>query len=186
MEFYFQHSLAPSTQRSYNSAHSRYFAFCSQFNIPPLPVQEAHLCRFASFLAKDNITYSTIKCYFSAIRRLQIAHNYADPMIASFPKLESVIRGIKLEQARNKDSSPKRLPITIDILYQLRSFFEAYGQDPDSFMLWAAVSTCFFGFMRSGEMTLPSESAFDPSTHLCFSDVSVDDITKPLVVKLFV
>ncbi len=51
-------------------------------------------------------------------------------------------------------------------------------------MLWAAACTCFFGFMRSGEMTLPSESAFDPSSHLCVNDISVDDHTAPSIVKL--
>ncbi len=37
--------------------------------------------------------------------------------------------------------------------------------------------------MRSGEMTVP-ESAFDSSTHLCFGDVSVDDIAAPGIIKL--
>ncbi len=41
-----------------------------------------------------------------------------------------------------------------------------------------------FGFMHSGEMTLPSESAFDPSSHLCFSDVAVDDTNSRRIVKL--
>ncbi len=51
-------------------------------------------------------------------------------------------------------------------------------------MLWAAMTTCFFGFLRSGEITLPSEASFDPATHLCFSDVSIDCIHNPQVVKL--
>ncbi len=89
-----------------------------------------------------------------------------------------------MEQAKTKGSTPKRLPITTDILHKLHSFFESRGQQVDSFMLWAAICTCFFGFMRSGEMTVPSESAFDPSTHLCFGDVSVDDIAAPGIVKL--
>lgn len=184
MDFYFRHSLAPSTQRTYTSAQSRYLTFCSQFTIPPLPLHEPHLCRFAAFLATDNISHNTIKSYLSALRRLQIANNHPDPNISSFPKLESVIRGIKLEQAKTKGANPTRLPITPDILHKLRSFFESRGQEADSFMLWAAICTCFFGFMRSGEMTVPSESAFDPASHLCFEDVSIDDITAPSVVKL--
>ena len=31
---------------------------------------------------------------------------------------------------------------------------------------------------------MPSEAAFDPTTHLCFSDVSVDNINDPQIVKL--
>ena len=51
-------------------------------------------------------------------------------------------------------------------------------------MLWAAVTLCFFGFLRSGEVTLPSDSAFDPATHLTFDDIIVDDITNPTLLKL--
>ncbi len=89
-----------------------------------------------------------------------------------------------MQQARQKTSSPKRLPITLDLLHKLHSFFLSKGHEADSFMLWAAICTCFFGFMRSGEMTIPSESAFDPSSHLCFNDVSVDNIADPRVVKV--
>ncbi len=184
MEHYFHQSIAPATHRSYNSAQTRYIKLYTQISIQPLPLEETHLCRFASFLAKDNITYTTIKCYFSALRRLQLSHNYPDPMISSFPKLECVVKGIKREQAHKKGETPKRLPITIEILQKLRVFFEARSHETDAFMLWAAVTTCFFGFMRSGEITLPSESAFDPSSHLGFADVTVDDISAPQLVKL--
>ena len=184
VEFYFHHALAPSTQRTYTSAQARYLSFCAQFDITPLPLQETHLCRYVSWLAKDNIAHTTVKSYLSALRHLQIARNLPDPMISTFPKLEGVIRGIKMQQARHKTSSPKRLPITLAHLHKLRSFFASKGNEADSFMLWAAICTCFFGFMRSGEMTIPSESAFDPSSHLCFNDVSVDNIADPQVVKV--
>ncbi|XP_064384103.1 uncharacterized protein LOC135333113 [Halichondria panicea] len=184
VEFYFHHALAPSTQRTYTSAQARYLSFCTQFDITPLPLQETHLCRYVSWLAKDNIAHTTVKSYLSALRHLQIACNFPDPMISTFPKLEGVIRGIKMQQARHKTSSPKRLPITLAHLHKLRSFFASKGNEADSFMLWAAICTCFFGFMRSGEMTIPSESAFDPSSHLCFNDVSVDNIADPQVVKV--
>ena len=101
------------------------------------------------------------------------------------PKLEGVIRGIKTQQASSRaPCDRKRLPITPDILLKLRDYFQQRSGDPDSFMLWAAVSTCFFGFMRAGEMTVPSETSFDPSSHLCITDVTLDSITNPRMVKL--
>ncbi len=103
---------------------------------------------------------------------------YPDPLISSFPKLECVVKGIKREQAHKKGGTPKRLPITIEILQKL---CVSRSHEADTFMLWAAVTTCFFGFMRSGEMTLTS---FDPSSHLSFGDVTVDDISAPQIVKL--
>lgn len=40
------------------------------------------------------------------------------------------------------------------------------------------------GFLRSGELTVPSDAAFDPGAHVCFSDVSLDSVTKPQVLKI--
>ena len=174
VDFYFQRALA----------QSRYLTFCNQFLIPPLPVQDVHLCRFASFLANEEVSHSTIKCYLSALRHLQIANNLLDPVISSMPKLEKVIRGIKSQQSLKRSSGDKRLPITPDLLQKIRRYLEQHAANPDGIMLWAAMCTCFFGFMRAREMTLPSESAFDPNTHLCFKDVSVDCIEDPKIVKL--
>lgn len=35
------------------------------------------------------------------------------------------------------------------------------GSKWDHIMLWAACLLCFFGFLRSGEITVPSNSMFD-------------------------
>ena len=48
-------------------------------------------------------------------------------------------------------------------------------------MLWAAVVICFF---HSGEITVPSASSFDPSTHLAWGDVSLDDVLAPTTLKI--
>lgn len=51
-------------------------------------------------------------------------------------------------------------------------------------MLWAACCLGFFAFMRSGELTLPPGTAFDPSIHLSPSDIAVDDSLNPTVLRV--
>ena len=51
-------------------------------------------------------------------------------------------------------------------------------------MLWAAATLCFFGFLRSGEITIPSDSAFDKGAHLGFSDMTVDCFHHPQVTRV--
>ena len=38
--------------------------------------------------------------------------------------------------------------------------------------------------MRSGELTIPSESSYDKSAHLSFEDVSVDSFQNPQVLRI--
>ena len=42
----------------------------------------------------------------------------------------------------------------------------------------------FFGFLRVGEFTVPSQSSYDPQVHLSLSDLSFDDHMAPTVVCL--
>jgi hypothetical protein len=51
-------------------------------------------------------------------------------------------------------------------------------------MLWAAACLCFFGFFRSGELTVPSAQGFDPTIHLSWGDVAVDNPTNPTAIRV--
>ena len=184
MDFYFRNSLATSTPRSYSSAGKRYSQFCNKFGFPLLPVSEPQLCRYVSYLAEEGISHTSIKCYISAIRRMQIAHALPNPVMSNMPKLEAVVKGIKLQQAKKRDTTKLRLPITPSILLRLRSVWERNSEDHESIMLWAACCVCFFGFMRAGEITVPSQTAYDAGVHMNFGDVSVDDILKPAMISL--
>ena len=46
-------------------------------------------------------------------------------------------------------------------------------------MLWAVVSLCFFGLLRSGEVVVPLDSSYDPGQHLSFGDIAVDNQANP-------
>ena len=51
-------------------------------------------------------------------------------------------------------------------------------------MLWAAMTTCFFGFLQSGEVCSPTSSSYDPLWHLCEGDIALDSQTAH--TKLFI
>ena len=155
-----------------------------QFSLTPLPLIEHQLCQFVSYLANDGLSHVSIKGYLAALRHLQISNGLPDPAISAMPKLEGVVKGIKVTQARVTPNMHKRLPITPDILLKVCQAWESEGPSHDQVMLWAATTLFFFGFMRSGEITVPADNAFDPGTHITFEDLSVDNTANPQFVKL--
>ena len=51
-------------------------------------------------------------------------------------------------------------------------------------MLWEACCLAFFGFLRAGELTVPGDGSFDPTTHLGREDLAVDNPADPAVLRL--
>lgn len=141
---------------------------------------------FVSKLAKEKLTYGTIKCYLAGVRHAHIAGGFGDPRMSEMPRLEQVIRGIKAVQCKGGEvpSRTGRLPITPRLLKLMKQSWQASGNGQDQAMLWAASTLCFFGFMRSGEITVPNNSTFDEGAHLMFRDITVDSTQNPQVLKV--
>ena len=149
--------MSGSTKRVYASGRKRYLEFCKQAGVVEFPLAESQLCTYVAYLADQGLRHSSIKGYLSAIRRDQIIHGLGDPFLASWPILECTLKGVKLHQAKSLSSRPKpRLPITPRIMGLLKQYWDNDSLDPDNIMLWAACCSCFFGFLRSGEVTVPS------------------------------
>lgn len=183
VDFYCKQALATSTKKSYASAQRRYMNFCTTHAIIPLPTTEHTLCRYVASLANSNLSAATIKCYLSAVRHLQITKGYGDPHVGDMAKLELVVRGVKRVRGKVGQTKP-RLPITPELLWKMKKVWVDQPRGKDGSMLWAASTLCFFGFLRSGEVTVPSDSAFEASTHLTFEDVAVDDLVSPTMLRV--
>ena len=187
MRKYFTLGLAPSTQRTYKSGKERYLKFCQLAGALPLPVCESILCHFCAYLANDGLCYRTIKVYLSAVRHMQIAAARPDPFAGATPlsKLQYVMRGIKRNEASKGKEPRERLPITPRLLRQIRGVWQTMEEDQrDRKMLWAACCICFFAFLRVGELSVPSDSEYDPASHLSVSDIAVDNPREPSMVRI--
>ena len=181
MEHYFRHGLAES---SHNSAKKRYVDFCSGASFLPVPAVKHQLCQFVSHMADIGLKHKTIKCYLSAVRYLHLDEKLPDPGVCNMARLEHVLRGVKSQQAKQDSQLKPHLPITPTILLQLWKVWDLHPSDKNCITLWAASCICFFDFMRTGELTVPSDTAYDASTHLSVKDVSVDSKSNPGLVKL--
>ena len=106
-----------------------------------------------------------------------------DPSISSMPKFEQVVKGIKSHQAKQAPgpSSRTRLPITPTILKKIRSVL---SQNSSDFMIWAACCLCYFRFLRSGEICVPSLSGYDTGAHLSHGDIAVDNQNNPTLLAV--
>ena len=187
VHYFCSKGIAESTNKTYQSALKRFYAFCSIFSIiSPFPVSEHILCYFSSYLARQHLSPQTIKTYLSGIRHMQITLGLPEPRaFSSLPRLRLVQSGIQRTHSQRTTALPKvRLPITPAILLKMKGIWTTRAADPDIVMLWAAAVLCFFGFFRSGEITVPSLNSFDARVHLSWLDVAIDNPKDPRLLRI--
>ena len=186
MERYFSSGIASSTSRVYRAGINRYLGMCHELCIPATPTSEDVLCKFVSYLALNNISIGTIKVYLAGVRQLHVSGGYPPPNTAEMAKLAQVMRGIKISQAVSNGTTTARhrLPITPEILRQIKAQWQREPQSQDKVMLWAAFLTCFFGFFRSGEICASQADTVDPAADLSVDDVKVDSISNPRRIQI--
>lgn len=154
------------------------------FSLKPFPVSEAVLCYYVACLGQDGLASTSIKTYLSGIRQVQISHGFPEPHVGSMPRLQQVMRGVRVEQGKDGRTPRTRLPITPGILKRMKLVWEKEGASWDTTMLWAVSTVAFFSFCRSGELTIPSEGAFDSSAHLAYEDITVNNHINPSIVAI--
>ena len=143
VQYYMNQALASSTVKTYKSGKTRYLNFCTEHNFSPLPVMEEVLRIFTATIVDQGLKHSTTRSYVSSIRHMQIMSSLGDPLIHSMARLEYVVRGIKMDQAKkDQQQSRVRLPMTPSIMRKMRLILERERTKYDNIMLWAAC--CMF------------------------------------------
>ena len=158
--------------------------FCDKSGTSPLPLSEHSLCNFVARLADDHLKHRTIKTYLSGLRFLQIEAGLPDPFQGSMPRLSYILRGVRSNEAKLGAGTRERLPITPGILRKLHALWSPSGTEHDTKLVWAACCLCFFAFLRAGEMTVPSDNAYDPAVHLSVHDLAVDNPSSPSALRI--
>ena len=152
---------------------------CSAAGHTPVPADEDTLCHFAATLAVEGLRHRTIKSYMAGVRHLHISEGHGDPFSAGLHRLHYVLRGVKRAEGMSGVAKRERRPITPDLLHKIKVVWDPRAHEDDVVMLWAACCLAYFGFMRVGELTVPSDDGYDASCHLSWGDVTVDDPTRP-------
>ena len=94
------------------------------------------------------------------------------------------MRGIKRVEAQSGSTPRVRLPITPPIMRLMKGVWSGSAPQHDAKMIWAACCLAFFGFLRIGELTSPDDGEYDPGAHLSFSDIAIDNQSRPSFLKV--
>ena len=121
--------------------------------------------------------------YLSAVRNLHISASLHKEFSKQLtPRLELVLKGIKKEKA--KSAPPSRLPITVEIMGSSKAILARNPTDYKNTLIWVACCLTFFGFLRCGEFTVPSQEAYDSDMHLSLADIALDGKNNPTVIQV--
>ena len=150
---HFDLGVSPATKKAYMASIRWYTTFCSQTNQQAVPASEETLLLFATYLAQQGLSYSTIQVYLSGVRYSHIATGeYSKAVIQTTPRISQVLKGIRKSQATIQQHR-ERQPITFPIMECLQAVLTKHIGSFNNKMIWAACCTAYFGLLRVSEFT---------------------------------
>jgi hypothetical protein len=113
------------------------------------------LCNWMAYLGNRGRTKSaTMKSYLTGLRSYCVDMGMDDLEVFRHPRVQRVIRGIKIFNGAREGDLRERLPITRDLLLRILARFDTNTQEGATYH--AAFCTAFAGFLRVGEFTWTS------------------------------
>ena len=138
--------------------------FCAALNIPPAPITDTSLVRYAAYLA-STLSYSSIGKYLNIVRIIHRELGLPNPLEDNYA-LNVVLKGIKKTKG---NSVSRKLPITPQILLGIRASLNL--KKPQDVLFWAACLVSFFGLFRKSNVVPKSPATFQPTKHFTVGDV---------------
>lgn len=157
-------TFAESTRRTYQSQQALYLQFCTSLHIAPVPISPCNLGRYIAFLG-SRLSYSSTRQYLNVVRIMHLDEGHSNPLANNW-YLTSILKGLRRHKG---DGVNQKLPITDTILRGILAVLNL--RDPFEVCFWAACLVAFFSFFRKSNLLIPSPNMFDPTKHLCLSDV---------------
>ena len=162
--FYRGHTFAASTNRTYMAQKLVYFEFCNKMTIQPTPLSQHDLGRYIAYLSRK-LCFTSVRQYLNVVRILHIEAGLPNPLENNW-YVSSILKGVRRVKG---DTTKQKLPITLDILRTM--FIQLNLSCSFDRVFWAACLVAFYSFFRKSNLLIPSIEGFDPSKHLCASDV---------------
>lgn len=180
---YFNLGISAATRRAYTASLQKYITFCYQTRQQAVPATEETLLLFATHLAQQGLSHSTIQVYLSAVRYFHIAAGeYSTSTTQTTPRMNQLLKGIRKSQAMTRQST-QRQPITFQIMESLYTVLSKHTGGYYNMMIWAACCTAYFGLLRVSEFTSPANHSNTTNT-LQLADVALDSRTEPKMIRL--
>jgi hypothetical protein len=124
--------LSTNTRRTYATARNSYTTFAAFAGIEPFPPTADSLCNWMAYLANRGRTKSTtMKAYLTGLRSycVDMGMDYHDLDLFHHPRVQRVIRGIKIFHGARESDRRERLPITRDLLLRILTQLDTYTQE---------------------------------------------------------
>ena len=164
VNFYRSKTFAPSTNKTYTAQKLTYFEFCSKMSIAPIPLSQEDLGRYIAYLSRK-LCFTSVRQYLNVVRILHVEAGKPNPLEGNW-YVSSILKGVRRVKG---DVSTQKLPITLEILCKIFTKLNLSCSFDRCF--WSACLVAFYSFFRKSNLLIPSLDVFDPSRHLCASDV---------------
>ena len=157
-------TFASSTWKTYSAQLSMYLEFCGKLNINPAPISQIDLGRYIAFLS-HRLSFSSVRQYLNVVRLVHLDCGLKNPLEQNW-YVSSILKGVRRIKG---DVTHQKLPITLEILREIFVRLNLNTSFDRSF--WTACLVAFFSFFRKSNLLVQSHILFNPSRHLCASDV---------------